>query len=331
MRLKLAELEALVQRVLWQEGHTEAEAQCIGAVLLYAQLRDNNQGIVKLIGPGLRKDPRAGAIQIMRETPVSALVDGQHNMGMLVLQKATEIAIEKARQSGLAVVGTHRTATSTGAIGYYARQIAEQGMIGLVFAGSIPTVTTAGSFEPLFGTNPIAIGVPTDAEPVVLDMATAALAYYGLIEANTAGRPIPPDVAYDQQGRPTTDPAAALDGALRPFDRGHKSAGLALMVEILTGPLVAASFIGLRDGADNWGNLVLVVDPGLLVDKESFRQEVGQLLARVKQARRLPDVPEIFLPGERGDRLMRERLASGEIEVEDNLYQAIAKRDGHVR
>ena len=107
------------------------------------------------------------------------------------MNKAVTTAIMKAKEHGFGIVGTHDTSTSTGALGYWADKIAKEGLIGFVFAGSPETVTYHGSYEPIFGTNPLAIGIPADDAPIVLDMATAAMAYYGLIEAKTAGRKIP--------------------------------------------------------------------------------------------------------------------------------------------
>jgi L-2-hydroxycarboxylate dehydrogenase (NAD+) len=319
MKLKIAELERMVQKALRHYGYDPEETAQLAEVLLYAQLRGNNQGISKLIGRGLPKDPAAGTIQIVRETKLSVLLDGNRSPGIVVMVKAMELALAKARASGFGLAGTHNTDSSTGAIGYYARKIAEAGFVGFAFAGSPQTVSPHGSYQPLFGTNPLAIGIPATARPIVFDMATSAMAFYGLVEANAAGRSIPGDVAYDANGNLTTDPAQAMDGAIRPFDRGYKGSGLALMVEILTGPLVGAAFAGLGDSWHNWGNLILVLDPELLVDGEAFKRDVDRLIEEVKGAKKLPGVAEIHLPGERGDRLAQQHLDAGEIEVEDNL------------
>lgn len=323
MNVAIDDLRSTTRRVLLRQGYDEAEAAVILDVLMYAQLRGNNQGIVKLVGAGMPKDPAVGEIEVVYETPISAVLDGHHNQGMVVLSRAVDLALEKARAGGFGAVGTRGTASSTGAIGTYAARIAHAGCVGLVFAGSSGFVAMHGSYEPLFGTNPIAIGVPNaGGEPVVLDMATSAIALYGVVEAQIAGESIPPDVAYDAQGRPTTDPAAALDGALRPFD-GYKGAGLSLMVEILTGPLVGASFAGL-DGPDtSWGNLVVALDPALFGDRETFARNVARLVERVKGADRLPGVDAIRVPGERGDALTRRALDAGEVEIEPNLWRAL--------
>lgn len=326
MRLKISDLKKTVENILAKYGYDANEISSISEVLMYAQLRGNNQGIVKLINPRFAKSDEASEIKIVKETKLSALMDGGHNQGIVVLRKAMEMAISKAKEGGFGIVGTNNTASSTGAIGYYANEIAKEGLVGFVFAGSPETVNTHGSYEPIFGTNPLAIGMPTLGEPVVLDMATSAMAYFGLVEAKTAGRSIPEGIAYDKDGNLTTDPGLAMDGAIRPFDRSYKGAGLSMMVQMLTGPLVAGSFTGIGDSANNWGNLIYVIDPSLLVDIETFKAQATQMVEKVKSTKKMPGVDEIFVPGERGNRLAMERLQTGEIEVEDNLLHELNKQ-----
>ncbi|MBI5620694.1 Ldh family oxidoreductase [Candidatus Gottesmanbacteria bacterium] len=328
MNVAISDLKNLGLKALNKQGYTESEADTILGMLMYAQLRGNNQGMVKLIGKGIPKNAAAGTITVEKETKLSARINGGHNPGAIVIKKAMDMAVMKAKEHGIGMVGTNNTNTSTGALGYWAGQIARQGLIGFVFAGSPETVSYHGSYEPIFGTNPMAIGIPTDNDPIVLDMATAAMAYYGLIEAKTAGKKIPPEIAYDSEGNLTDDPGKAMDGALRPFDKSYKGAGLALMVEILTGPLVGASFTGIGDTATNWGNLVFVIDPEMLTDRTEFAKNVTALAARVKTTKKLPGVSDVLMPGERGDLLTKKRMSEGAIDIEDNLYHALQNAAG---
>lgn len=328
MKAKISELDNLATQALKNQGYNDEEIPIIRSMLMYAQLRGNNQGLVKLIGKGIPKNPLAGTITVEKETKLSALINGHHNPGAIVIKKAMDLAVDKAKIHGIGIVGTNNTNSSTGALGYWAGQIAKKGLISFVFAGSPETVSYHGSYEPIFGTNPLAIAIPTNGDPMVLDMATAAMAYYGLIEAKTANRKIPSDIAYDNKGSLTDDPGKAMDGALRPFDKNYKSAGLSLIVEILTGPLVGASFTGIGDTEKNWGNLVIAIDPELLTDKKKFKKNVSILAEKVKNTKKLPGVKEIFIPGERGDRLTKQRLISGVIDIENNLYHELQKAAG---
>src|SRR3989344_8348046 len=172
MKISVTELVDITRKAIRHYGYTEKETDVILEVLLYAQLSGKNQGVVKLIGSGIPKHS-TGDIVIEKETTISARINGNKNMGMLVMKKATEIAIKKAQEHGVGIVGTHGSDTSTGSVGYYAREIAHHGFIGFAFSGSPETISPHGSYQPLFGTNPMAIGVPTDDEPLILDMATA--------------------------------------------------------------------------------------------------------------------------------------------------------------
>ncbi len=324
MKVKLQELKDVTLKAIKHYGYSDAEAAVILDVLMYAQLRGNNQGIVKLIGKGIPKNEKETESKVLKETKLSQLVDGGMRMGMLVKKEAMETAISKAKEYGFGIVGIKNTASSTGAIGYYARKIAEQVLIGFIAAGSPPAVCPYGSYEPKFGTNPFAIGIPGKDMMYVFDMATSAMAYFGLVQAKTAGKQIPENIALNSKGEPTTDPTEAMDGCILPFDRSYKGYGLSLLVEILCGPLVAASYVGLHE-EDGWGNLVMAIDPGLLVEKEQFEASVSELLQNVKKSKKLEGFEEIYIPGERGDLIKDEYEKSGEVEIEENLWNELKK------
>lgn len=328
MKIPLRELEDLTGKAIKKYGYNDQETEVISDVLLYAQLRDNNQGVVKLIDKGIPKDPNAGEIVIEKETPISARINGMRNHAMLVAGKAVEAVKEKAKKNGFAIAGTFNTNTSSGAIGYYASRFAAEGFVGFAFSRSPQRVAVYGSYEPVFGTDPLAVAIPSREDPIVLDMSTAATSYFGLVEAQTAGRSIPADFAYDSEGNPTTDPQKAIAGAIRSFDRSYKGSGLALITEILAGPLVGAAFCGIGDSKGNWGHLFFAIDPDLLGERDTFVRNVSEIITKVKLTKRLPGVDEIFMPGERESRLARERRESGLIEIEDNLLMELRKVAG---
>jgi LDH2 family malate/lactate/ureidoglycolate dehydrogenase len=327
MRIKLEHLRELTKKALLNYGYNQAETAAISEVLLYAQLRGNNQGVVKLIGKGIPKSPDVKPVEIEKETKLSVLINAHQNHAMVVLNQAADLAIKKAKEHGMSIVGVNNINTSSGALGFYARKIAKANLIGFVFAGSMETVATHGSSEALFGTNPFAIGVPAEGEPLVYDIATAAMAYFGVVEANTAGRKLPDGIAFDKSGNPTANPADVLDGgSLRTFDKGHKGTGLSMMVQILTGPLTGSYYTGFGDVAKNWGgHFIFAFDPELLDGVEAVRRGVAQITQKAKSTKKLPGVSEIFVPGEKGNRLTQKFLASGEIEIEENLYNELKK------
>ena len=322
MKVAIEELRSAARSAIRAQGFAADDTETILDIIMYAQLRGNNQNVIKLLGAGMPANPEAGAISIVKETKLSALIDGAWNQGMVVLSRATELAIGKAKAHGFGIVGARRTNSPTGAIGYYARRTAEEGLIGFVCSGSPELMAMYGSYEPFLGTNPLAIGIPTAGAPIVFDMATAAIAWYGVILAKAEGETIPDGVAYDSEGRLTTDPAAALAGAIKAFG-GYKGAALALIVEVLTRPLVGA--IRKEDGKKlDWGNLIFAIDPELLADDlATFQAGASDLLARLKKLARLPGVDEILTPGERGDRIYERNMAGRAVELDARVWQEL--------
>ena len=122
------------------------------------------------------KNNDAGEIKIEKETALSARINGNQNQAMVIVKKALKVVLEKAKASGIGIAGTFfNTVTSSGAIGYVASEIIRQDLVRLVFASSPPRVATAGSYEPIFGTNPLAIGIPAKSNSIVLNMTTQLL------------------------------------------------------------------------------------------------------------------------------------------------------------
>lgn len=317
MQIKVIELQELVNKALAKYGYSSGEAKVISGILMYAQLRGNNQGVVKLIGNGIPKREGATAPKVIKETPVSVLVDGNKTHAMIVMDYIADLAIKKAKESGVGIAGNFNTDESTGALGYYVKKVADQSLIGFAYA-SAPFQTTAphGSNEAKFCTNPMAYGIPTESDPILFDMTTSAMAYYGLIEAKTAGKSVPVGTGYDSNGKETINPAEIMGGAIKTL-AGHKGSGLALAVQVLAGVFVGAD--SFDNDSTNAGNLVIAINPGIFIDPNEFKKNVSTLITRIKSARKLKGVNEIVIPGERGSKLTKERLTLGEIDIEENL------------
>jgi len=323
MKIKVTELKDLTLKALSKYGYSAEESAVISEVLLFAQLRGNNQGVVKLIGKGIPRRPEGQTPKIIKDSPVSALVDGNSTHAIIVMDQLVNIAIEKAGKSGIGLVGSFNTSESTGILAYYVNKIAKSGFIGLAFSAA-PFQTTApfGSNEARFCTNPLAYGIPTNSDPILFDMTTSSMAYYGLIEAKTAGKEVPEGIGYDSTGKPTVNPAEIMGGALKTM-AGHKGSGLALLVQILAGALVGAD--SFDSDSDNAGNFVIAIDPNLFTPTAEFKNRIGDVSTKIKSARKVDGVAEILLPGERGTKLQNNNINSGEIEVEDNLLAGLQK------
>lgn len=322
MKIKISELRKLIVTILSKENYSVEEAEKMADVYVFAEVTGKNtQGILKLMGTEPAQDIKPKyAPKIIKETSVSALIDGGGASGPLAAQVAVDAMLDKAKEHGFAIAGSNNTFSSTGALSYYAYKIAKNDLIGIVAAGSPRGVAYAGGIEPVFGTNPIAFGFPTQEQPVVFDMATSALTFYGLVRAKALGQSIPENIAIDKEGNPTTDPEQAMNGALLPFDRSYKGSGLGLMVELLTGPLTGASYV-FDDG--DWGTFFMAFSPDLLSEIDAFKSNASDLVAKVKAARTQPG-QTIHIPGydtlAKSEKLMSE---DGEIEMDDSLIQKL--------
>ncbi|MFZ1721782.1 MAG: Ldh family oxidoreductase [Microgenomates group bacterium] len=323
MKITLTELDIISKKAIKKYGYNETESKIILELLMYAQLRGNNQGIVKLIGKGIPKSKNAKTPTIEKETPTTALLNANATMEAIAMEQAVALAIKKAKEMGISIVGTHNGSGSSGAIGFWSRKIAEQGLVGITMSSyPFPSIPPFGSYEPLFCTNPIAWGIPTADEPIVLDMASAAIAYFGLVEAKTKGVQLEKKLGFTKDGKETTDPQEIMEGATKSFDNGFKGAGLALMVQIIGGALVGADFL---NGSDNDGNVIIAINPDALVGMNRFIAEVEKMKSAMKNAKPLVEGEPIMIPGERGDAIKKEIMSQGEIEIEDNLLSELKK------
>jgi len=177
-------------------------------------------------------------IVVTRSGPGTAQVAGDRGLGIVVAHRANRVAIELARENGIGAVGVSDS-SHCGAVGLYSRVAAREGLIGMAFTHSDKIAAPFGGHQPFLGTNPISLAFPRQgSEPVCLDMATTSIPWNRVMNARREGAAIAPGVAVDSAGHDTTDAQTA--NALRPLggpDYGHKGYGLALIVELLCGPL----------------------------------------------------------------------------------------------
>jgi LDH2 family malate/lactate/ureidoglycolate dehydrogenase len=319
IRLSVAEAREHSERALRGIGYDAEEAWIIADHAIDAALCGYEySGLAKLLNiPEHRrfKRPR-GPMRVLRETDVSTLYDGGNNVGMLVMYHATRAAIEKAAARGVAIIGVTNSWMS-GRSAYYVEMIAKADLAGIHTASSARSVAPFGGARAALGTNPIAFGMPSSQGPVVFDMGTSAFMGTDRAFRERLGQLLPEGVAVDAEGRPTRDPAMARLGALLPFG-GYKGFGLALIVQAF-GVLAGSALDPDKDD----GYLFVVFKPDLLIDLDDFKQQVSELIDRVKATPRQPGVSEIRIPGERALR-SRERALREGIEVDRVVYEALA-------
>lgn len=321
--VEIAILIEFIARTLVAAGIPTEDARHVAALMAEADARGGDaHGVFRL--PQYVKQIQSGAvnprpnIQIVKNLAGTALVDGDNGLGHLVMKRAAELAIEKARECGVGWVGTRRS-NHAGPAQLYPRMVAEQDMIGLYFCvGNANLLPPWGGTEVLLSTNPIAIAVPASRHPVItLDMATTNTAFGKIRLKAQRGEPMPEGWMIDRQGKPLTDPKRASEGFLVPIG-GPKGYGLALMIGLLAGTLNGAAFG--RDVVDytvdsktpsNTGQSLVAVNIAAFADVQSFKQNVDEIWDVMKSSPTLPGVDEVRLPGERSEQIYRERIAHG--------------------
>jgi LDH2 family malate/lactate/ureidoglycolate dehydrogenase len=287
-----------------------ADARTVAALMAEADLQGSDgHGVIRL--PQYLKRIRAGGvnlhpdIKVVRERAGMALLNGDNGMGHLVMKRAAELAIEKARIAGVAWVGA-QWSNHAGPASLYARMPLAHDMIGLYFAvGNANHVPPWGGIDMLLSTNPIAAAIPAGEEPpIVLDMATTVAAY-GKVKAKAArGESMPEGWMIDREGKPLTDPKRAAEGFLLPIG-GYKGYGLALVVGLIAGNLNRAAMgkdvIDFNQDAatpTNTGQSIVAIDPAAFGDIAEFKAGVDTLIRDLRASERMPGVDRIRVPGE---------------------------------
>jgi L-2-hydroxycarboxylate dehydrogenase (NAD+) len=322
-RVSFEALQNFIAAAMQKLGLPTEDARTVGALMAQADLQGSDgHGVIRLapysrriLAGGINLNPQ---IKIVEERAAMALIDGDNGMGHLVMAKATQIAIAKARNCGIAWVGS-RFSNHAGPASLYARMALEHDMIGMYFAvGNANHLPPWGGLDMLLSTNPIAVAVPALQEsPIVLDMATTVAAY-GKVKAKAQrGEMMPEGWMIDRKGEPLLDPKRADEGFLLPIG-GYKGYGLSLIVGLLAGTLNGAAmgkavidFNHDEKTVTNTGQAIAIIDPAAFGDVVAFKARVDTLIRELRSSERMPGVDRIWLPGEQSDQKRRLYAAQG--------------------
>jgi len=308
-RLSVAEARALGEGALHRIGYGEDDAR-----IVVDQLIDNSlcgyrfAGLPRIlaIAREAKGQNARRPVSIVHETPTTALVDGGNNVGYVAVYRGTEIAIGKARQSGVASVGVYNSYFS-GRNAFYLEQIVNAGFVGLHTACGSPHILPPGGTTAALGTNPIAFGFPSTEGPVIFDIGTASLMWGEVLLAAETGEELPEGVAFDAEGNPTRDGKAAAKGGVSSFG-GHKGYGLAFAIQALG--LLAGAAIP-RGQVQDYGFVFFVVDPGAMLPGNPFARQMADLVKAIQATPRRDGVEEIRIPSQRAFRERDRRRAEG--------------------
>ena len=341
-RIKAPDLEAFIARAFEAVDVPADDAKAIAELMARADVNGSEgHGIFRL--PQYIRRIKGGAvnvrpnIRVEREAAAMALVHGDNGMGHLVMKRAADIAIEKAKTAGVAWVGA-QWSNHAGPASLYASMPMAHDMIGLYLAvGSANHLPPWGGIDMLLSTNPLAVGVPAgDEAPIVLDMATTVAAYGKVKTKAQRGETMPVGWMMDREGKPLTDPARANEGFLLPIG-DYKGYGLALIIGLLAGTLNRAA-MG-RDVVDfnaddttptNTGHAIVAISIEAFGGVKEFKSSVDALVRDLRASRRLPGVDRVWLPGEQSFFKREDNLKNG-VPMPDALLSALGKLAGELK
>ncbi|MTV19324.1 ureidoglycolate dehydrogenase [Staphylococcus delphini] len=314
------QLRQLMKEKLVAAGLPVAQAEKSADLLIFADERGiHSHGAVRMryyaeriVKKGYNLEPQ---MKFEQTGPSTGVFHGDNALGHFVAYEAMQHAIDLAKESGLGAVGIYEMGHS-GAIGYYAKQAAEAGMVALTMCQSDPMVVPYGGTKPYYGTNPIAFAAPRSGEtPILFDMATTVQAWGKILDAQSKGRTIPDTWAVDDKGHPTTDPNQV--SALLPM-AGAKGYGLMMMVDILAG-----SLLGLPHGMHvtsmykdlseyrRLGQFHLVINPSFFGEQDAFLNKVEQMVKELHQIQPANGFDNVYYPGEIQETVAKTYAQSG--------------------
>lgn len=312
-----------------------SEAEIMAESLVSANLMGmDSHGVIRI--PQYTTDVREGRsvpgapVTLLSETPTTAMVDGNWNFGQVAAQRATTIALEKARTGRVACVSLRRC-RHVGCAGAYPRQAAERGFIGIAMCSAGKEghwVCPWGGREGRLSTNPIAFAAPTGGNPLVMDFSTSSASEGKVRLMWNRGEPLPEDWIVDNQGRRSRDPKDLYGpprGSILPFggSQAYKGYGFALMAQILASVLGDPCWHE-QPGGEPMANTLwlLVLDIAAFMPPDDFRREMDALVQHVKSSAPAEGFDEILVPGEPEYRTMEKRRRDG-IPVEEETWHQI--------
>jgi LDH2 family malate/lactate/ureidoglycolate dehydrogenase len=308
-------LKAFIQEAMVRLGLPDNDAATVATLMAQADLQGSDgHGVSRL--PQYARRIKAGGfntrpnIRVVREQASTALINGDNGMGHLVMSRATEIAIEKAKVTGIGWVNS-QFSNHAGPASLYASMPLAHDMIGLYFAvGNANHLPPWGGLDMLLSTNPIAAAIPAGTEkPIVLDMATTVAAYGKVKTKALRGEMMPEGWMIDRAGKPLTDPKRAEEGMLLPLggmEAGYKGFGLAMIIGLIAGTLGGAAmgkdvidFNHDDDSVTNTGQAIAAINVAAFGDVATFKAAVDTLVRDFRNSERIPGVDRISVPGER--------------------------------
>jgi len=324
-----AQLNHVVQVIFSAAGAKQKDAVQIADILVANHLAGHDSHGILRIPEYLQSildgeiDPKA-APEIIQETPTSAVVKGNWSFGQVVGNYATDIAIDKALAMGVCAVSVVQAA-HTGRLAVFTERAAAKDVVMFMTIGTVDRPMTApfGGAAPFFGTNPIAITLPNQDGPhVTLDFATSAIAAGKIKVAKAKHESLPPDCLLDKHGNPSTNPNDFFDGGFMVPFGGHKGYALAVMAELMSGPLVGSEYFpGVTQRS---GIFIFAMKASLFQPMDQYNASLQKTRKKIKAIPPAKGFKEVLLPGEPEFQTSQVRLKEG-IDIPQDTWNAVKK------
>jgi LDH2 family malate/lactate/ureidoglycolate dehydrogenase len=321
MQLAIDEATELGVRVLVRHGFTPEHARIVADHLVEAASCGHEfSSLPRLIAivDAMQSRPRPGPIRVTREDGCFAHIDGGDNVAYVTSLVAVDKGIEICRRTGIAVVTANNTWFS-GRCAYYVERAARQGFVAMHTTNTTARVAPFGGSQRLMGTNPFALAFPSLDDPLVIDIGTSAITWGDVVLMQAKREPLPPGVAVDAQGRPTLDPAAALEGAFLPWG-GQRGSALSIAVQMLG---VLAGSRPVVEATGDFGLFFVLIDPERVAPGGGFRESVSAMRATIASTRPLAGGAEVRVPGDGSQQRRRRTMELGTIGLDDKVYARI--------
>ena len=324
IRFPAPKLRGWTEQVFQKVGVTKEDAALLTDSLIEANLRGvDTHGITRMLCVYVKRmqvgvvNPKT-ELKVLREHPSTALIDGKNSIGQVVSNVAMRMTIDKAKKTGVAFVATTHS-NHYGAAAYWAMMALEHGMIGFSSTNAPAVVAPTGGRTPMLGTNPFAVAIPAGQEqPMVLDLATTVVARGRILLYAKQNKPLEPGWAFDELGRPTVDPHAAVKGLLAPIG-GYKGYGIALAIDLLCGVMTGSNYGTHFPGflADNMkdptdvGSIFAAINVQSFMDLPDFQAGMDKAIREIKTSTKAEGVKRIYIPGEIEFETKTRRLSEG--------------------
>ena len=318
----MQQLSAIVRKLFMGMGYQEKEAAYAADIMTETNRRGvDTHGVTRIpfyYRNSMAEDRvnKTALLSVLRDEPPFLMVDANHGLGIIMAPQAVELAISRAKEQGICVMGIQNSG-HFGAAGYYAAKCVEQGFISLVCSNTPSAMTPIGGVGRALGNSPWSMAMPggnRHPDPIMFDMACSEVALGKLETAIRENREVPLGWGVNKEGKPTTDPVSILGGGfLLPFG-GIKGYCISILIETLSSMLTFASYGNGKNmgGAnENTSHFILLLDPARFGDKEMYKKSIDEYVDSIKSTARAPGVEEILIPGEIEARAMKERTEKG--------------------